>query len=274
MNMRVLVIIVLLVVVITGLVAGVFANSIQHALTVSAGQGVTTTNAATTTGQAASKTQVQATPKAVATATPAMPLQGTMSVVAQDTFQRQDQALWGTATDGRMWDGDANTSAAFSVAGNVGEIANKQGTFSALLGAQSNSNVEVLMSASLSNFNNNGTVNLGVVLRWGDANNWYKALINGTQLSILKRVQGVTTTLGTAPFQAQGDVTYSLRFRAVGATLFVRAWQSAMSEPTTWMVTTTDTALTTGQVGVRVVIQTNSIVKVDSFTATMASSTM
>lgn len=266
MNMRLLLIMVLLVVVIAGLVAGVFANSIQRALTVSA----TTTNAATTTGQAAAKTQ--GAPKAVATAT--MPLQGSTSVVAQDTFQRQDQTLWGTATDGRMWNGDANTSAAFSVAGKVGEIANKSGTFSALLGAQSNSNVEVLMTASLSNFNNNGTVNLGVVLRWGDTNNWYKALINGTQLSVLRRAQGVTTALGSAPFQAQGGVTYSLRFRAVGATLFARAWPSTMPEPTTWMVTTTDTTFTTGQVGVRVVIQPTSIVKVVSFTATTASSTM
>jgi len=271
MNMRLLLIMVLLVVVIAGLVAGVFANSIQHALTVSTGQGVTTTNASTTTGQAA-KTQAQATPKVAATATATMPMQGAGNAVALDTFQRQNQALWGTATDGRVWEGDANTSPVFSIVGKAGQIANKQGTFNALIGGQDNDRVEVLMNASLSSFN--GNVNLGVVLRWGDANNWYKALIDGTHLTVIKRVQGTSSTIGTVPFQAQSGVTYSLRFRAVGATLFARAWQSTMPEPTTWMVTITDTSLTAGQVGVRVVIQTNSIIKVSSFMATAASSTM
>jgi hypothetical protein len=265
MNIRLLMITILLVVIVAGLVSGVFANSIQHALTVSTTQAVTTMKASTTAGQAAPNA-----PKVGVTATATMPMQTPADVVAQDTFQRQDQPLWGVATDGRNWDGDANANPVFSVVGKVGQIANEQGTFNALLGSQANSNVEVLLNASLSNFT--GNVNLGVVLRWGDANNWYKALIDGTHISILRRAQGVSTTLGTAPFQAQGGVMYSLRFRAVGAMLFAKVWQSTMPEPTTWMVTTTDPTLTAGQVGVRVVIQAAVIVKVRSFMATTASS--
>src|SRR5581483_3335689 len=37
------------------------------------------------------------------------------SVLARDTFQRANQASWGTASDGHAWQSDANTSPAFSI---------------------------------------------------------------------------------------------------------------------------------------------------------------
>jgi hypothetical protein len=84
-------------------------------------------------------------------------------------------------------------------------------------------------------------------------------------------VNGVTTVIGTQPFKAQGNVSYKLRFRAIGATIFAKAWRSDMPEPANWMVTTTDMTFTSGQVGLRAVVQNNITIKITMFTATTAS---
>ena len=63
------------------------------------------------------------TPTATATNTPtstphtpsSTPTGGTIGV---DTFQRANQSLWGKASDGQTWGGDANSQGVFSIAGN------------------------------------------------------------------------------------------------------------------------------------------------------------
>ncbi len=40
--------------------------------------------------------------------------------LAQDTFHRANHTYWGTASDGQIWGGDANSSQVFSIAGNSG----------------------------------------------------------------------------------------------------------------------------------------------------------
>ncbi|MDQ2887719.1 MAG: hypothetical protein M3Y39_16725 [Chloroflexota bacterium] len=254
MNKRITLLTVLVILVILGLVAGVFAGAIQKALIIPV-------------------SQMMARPAAPAPA-PAAPtkappvVQGNANTLAQDTFQRQNQQLWGTATDGRAWQGDANMLNAFSIANGSGQIANAQGTLNAVLG-QPVTNVNVTMNGSLNHFNK-GNVNLGAVVRWSDGNNWYKALIDGTHLTMLKRVKGVTTTLGSVPFQAQDGTMYSLRFQAIGAMLFAKAWPVGTTEPTNWMLNITDTALTSGQAGIRVLLQKATIATITSFLVTPA----
>src|SRR5436309_2063923 len=72
------------------------------------------------------------TPTPTPTATPTPTPQP--SVIAQDTFIRANQAHWGTASDGHAWGRDAATSAAFSITGNTGVVANKASNFNATLG--------------------------------------------------------------------------------------------------------------------------------------------
>lgn len=254
MNTRLTLLSVLVILVILGLVAGVFAGAIQKALIIPVSQMMTR--------PAAPAPAPVAPTKAVPT------VQGNVTTLAQDTFQRQNQQLWGTATDGRSWQGDANTLNAFSIANDSGQIANTQGTLNAVLG-EPVTNVTVTMNGSLNHFNK-GNVNLGAVLRWTDGNNWYKALIDGTHLIMLKRVKGITTTLGSVPFQAQDGTMYSLRFQAIGAMLFAKAWPVGTTEPTNWMLNLTDTTLTTGQAGVRVLLQKNTIATITSFLVTPA----
>jgi hypothetical protein len=189
------------------------------------------------------------------------------TVLAKDTFQRAAQTFWGTASDGRAWAGDANSIEVFSIATGAGQIDHAQGTFNAVLGPL-NTNAEVLISASVNHFAAGGKVNVGAVLRWTDANNWYKALFDGTNLQILSRVNGVSTVLASMPFKAADGQAYNLRFRVMGANLFMRAWQSGQPEPATWMLTVADTALTQGMGGVRALVVNTTVVRVTSFLET------
>jgi hypothetical protein len=203
------------------------------------------------------------TPSPSSTVT-ATPTQGT--TLSQDTFQRPDQSLWGTASDGNIWSGDANKSSVFSISGNTGQISNGSGLYNALLGPVT-TDADVLFSGSISAFTN---TNLGAVLRWTDNNNWYRAYIDGTKLTVQKRVNGTMTAIGSTAFAAIGGTSYSLRFRVVGTTLFVKTWHSSNSEPTNWMITVSDTALSSGYGGLRVRMQSGVTGSYSSFLETSA----
>lgn len=238
----------------SGLASGVLARPLQRALVLPPDHPMATIS-------------VGATP---ATMLPT-PTATTLPILAQDTFQRPDQALWGRASDGQSWESDANVQAqSFFIARSQGVIMHAKGTFNAILGPVS-SNVEVTASGSVSRFGA-GQVNFGVVVRWTDSKNWYKALINGTQFVVLKRVKGVTTQLSAQPFAAQGSKLYTLRLQAIGAVFLAKVWSSATMEPPGWMVNVTDTALTTGQGGVRVLVQNDVIVHLAAFSESLARS--
>ena len=261
--------------IIGGLLASFYSQAIEQALTLTPGKN--TPSRVTGIGPK----MPEASPTAIvlpATATQAAQmLQAT--ILAQDTFQRADQALWGAASDGQSWEGDANKMIAFSIAGSNhtwGQIANNRGNqgqgeqiYNALLGPASE-NVNLVVSGSVNLFSLNA--NFGVVLRWKDVNNWYKALIDGSDLIVLKRLNGVTTRLGALHFTALSVKTYTLHFRAIGATLFASAWQSDQSEPAHWMIVVSDMSLVSGQGGVRVVLENNTVIHVASFLETVANS--
>lgn len=250
-----------------GLVAGYFAPGIERSLTVSAAQSKGVSATMGTPG--ALPTRSAATPTAAATAPPVATVPA--GSLAFDTFQRANQTLWGTAFDTQAWSGDANTNAAvFSIVNGAGQIANGQGTFNALLG-RPGTNLDVVASGVVNHFiGDSNKVNFGLVLRWTDGNNWYKALLDGAHLIVVKRVNGASTQLMMMPFQALDGQAYSIHFRALGAMLFARAWLSRAPEPTKWQITTNDTDLTTGLGGVRVLVQNTTIVRVASFLETMA----
>lgn len=252
-------IIITAIIAVIGLFMGLFQGAIQRALTLSPRDNTSQTITKTHT-----TTKAQAPVKTVPTpqTQPAM----TATVLAQDSFQRMNQALWGTASDGTSWNGDANSQQqqnAFSIIGKAGVITNTQGTLNALLGPTL-PNAEVLVSGSINRFG--GTANFGAVLRWTDKNHWYKAYIDGKSLVIVKRLNAVSTILTMLPFPAQNNTLYSIRFRAVGTNLLAKAWVATNAEPTNWQVNATDAALTTGQGGVRVLILSNDVITITSFT--------
>src|SRR5215472_10146007 len=181
-----------------GLISGLFSSRIQAALTL----------------PPYSKTpsvHIAAISTPPATTQPSLAPPGTL---AQDTFLRADQKLWGTASDGQTWSGDANQSNAFSIFGATGQIIGN-GTFNALLG-QPTADIQVVVSGSTNSFAH-GHSNFGTVLRWTNDENWYKAYIDGSSLIVIKRVNGEISRLGAAPFVAQGGISYTLRFGVVGS---------------------------------------------------------
>src|SRR2546430_6083958 len=83
--------------------------------------------------------------------------------------QRANQSLWGTASDGQTWGGDANNRSVFSISGNTGLVSNTGATsYSAVrsaehtseLQSQSNSVCRLLLEKKSD------------VLRWTDGKNW------------------------------------------------------------------------------------------------------
>jgi hypothetical protein len=184
-------------------------------------------------------------------------------ILAQDDFARPDQQLWGVASDGSRWGGDANASPVFSIASGIGRVQGGQGFFNAILGPEE-ANEEVFYSGSVSHFDQTRD-NLGAVLRWTDNNHYYKAYFDGANLILIKKSAGVTTRLAAVPFAAQDGVSYSLRFRAVGQELFVRVWPSAGPEPGSWAITANDSALATGFGGLRVLLESGITVTVTRF---------
>ena len=257
--------------VLVGTVSAMFSPGLKSALTVPASRLMTPTAKGMNTMKPSivTTTVMQPTVQSIGTtAVTPMPAQPTAtmtspSYLAQDTFQRMNQPLWGKATDGQTWQGNANSSQSFAIDGNMGVISNGMGALEAILGPRV-SDAEVLCSGSISLFTN-GVNNLGLVLRWSDSNNWYKAYIEGNQLILLKRVMGIITLLKAVAFPAQSGQAYTLRFRAMGSLLMAKAWLTSQPEPAQWQVMATDTALTTGFGGLRVLLQLNAVAQLTLF---------
>ncbi len=109
---------------------------------------------------------------------------------------------------------------------------------------------------------------LGAVLRRADAKNWYRALINGTNLIIQKKVNGTLTLLGKTAFAATAGTSYTLRFSIVGSTLSAKVWQTCTTEPASWMITLTDSSLLSGRCGIYLQVQSTVTADITSFLAT------
>lgn len=188
-------------------------------------------------------------------------------ILAQDTFQRANQAYWGTASDGQAWTGNAKSSSAFSINGNVGQIVGSaNNTYSALLGPTA-TNAEAVFSGSISSFSN-GSTNMAAVLRWTDRNNFYKAYIDGKHLIMLKMANGSITRIASTSFAATPAISYTLRFNIVGTTLSAKVWQTGTTEPGAWMVTATDATFSSGKCGLYVHLLTGVSVGITSFQVT------
>ncbi len=177
--------------------------------------------------------------------TPSAPSGGTLG--SKDTFQRSNQTYWGTASDGNAWGADASNNSTFSISGSTGKVTGSTaGIVNGTLGTSANdSEVDAIMSATA--FTNSS---FGVVLRYTDSNNLYKAYLDGSNIKVAKMIGGATTTLATATFNAGIATPYSIRFKAVGPNLYAKVWASNSTEPTSWTVTTTDTNLISGKNGV------------------------
>lgn len=213
--------------------------------------------------QHGTKTTVAVTPVATTTKTNSN-TQPPLNALAQDTFARPDQPLWGTSSNGQAWSADAAKAPAFSIANHAGVVGNASGIYDAILGPRT-ADSEVIFSGSISHFN---ASNMGVVLRWTDANNLYKVFIDGTNLTALKKVNGVVTVLQSVPFAAQDGKSYTLHARIAGTGIAASAWPTGQAEPGNWMLTANDTSLASGFDGLRLIVQNGITIRITSFLET------
>ncbi len=190
--------------------------------------------------------------------------------LVQDTFQRPDQQGWGTASDGQVWQGDADDATRFAIRSGAGEIGGGQGKITALLG-QPSTNADITLSGSITAFATTAT-NIGAVVHYRNPDEWDKAYIDGTNLVILQCANGRNTTLAFVPFLAQANTSYIIRFRANTTLLEAKAWQSETPEPGAWMVHASEKTLQVGRSGIRVVLQPTVFVHITSFIVQSAAS--
>jgi hypothetical protein len=183
------------------------------------------------------------------------------ATLAHDSFQRADQPFWGRAGDGQPWGADANSLNVFSIAGGSGQLANGQGAYDALLGPQAGDG-EIVFTGSISRFN---ATSFGALLRWQDANNWYRASLDGAYLFITRNVAGVSTRLGVSPFAAEAGTLYTLRFRVQGTVLAVKAWAAGTPEPPSWLMILKDNSLHSGYSGLHFVVRKRVKVSITAF---------
>ena len=187
------------------------------------------------------------------------------TLMVDDTFARQNQQFWGTAADEQSWQADAASNTLFSIQGKQGVLTGggQAGYYDAILGAVT-ANAVVVFSGSINSYQQ---ANMSALLRWQDANNWYKAYIDGTTLGFRRDVNGQVTTLAQIPFQASTNVNYTMRFRLVGNLLQVRVWQTDQDEPASWLLAFTDPAasLTPGKGGIRLETTSGTIIDITMF---------
>jgi len=247
------------------LLAARFTTQIQSALTVPVQiKFAAPTHVAVPTS---ASTRLAVAPTQVPSAVPSPKNSVTLpptGILAQDNFQRPDQAFWGITTGGQAWGADARASQSFAVVNHMGAVTNGSGVYDAILGPRA-TNVEVVLSGSLNHY---ATSSLGPVLRWTDANNLYKVFLGGGQLILLKKVAGVVTILKTVTFPAQDGTAYTFRFRATGSQLSARVWPANQPEPSNWMIMVTDNDLQSGYGGLRVVMQSGATANITSFMET------
>lgn len=177
--------------------------------------------------------------------------------LAYDSFARNTTNTWGIATDGQTWNQDALSNKQFSVSHGNGYITNGSDQYNATLGPRI-INAVASIQGSTSTFT--GSNNLGLSLRWNDNNNLYESILDGKNLFIIRRYQGVRTVLGTTPFNATAGTVYHLKFRVQGSQIQARAWDTNTPEPSTWMVDVTDSALSSGFGGVRTLLHNGTAV--------------
>jgi serine/threonine protein kinase len=194
-------------------------------------------------------------------------------LLAQDTFQRADQPLWGTASDGRKWSGDAATSSDFSILHQQGQVhrtATGHSLYTATLGT-ANPDVEILVTAMLDSFNGS---HIGVMLRYSNDNHYYKVLLDGGSLHFLKRIdpQHGPAIGQSIAYSPQAQTLYTLRLRMTGSLLQAKVWQANTTEPAGWMISATDSdpAFATGMGGLRPQLNQGVTLTVTSFQMSLA----
>jgi hypothetical protein len=184
-----------------------------------------------------------------------------------DTFDRNLTSSWGSANTGQTWTNVSGSASDYSVTGSAGvhtHTAVNVGHHS-VIGPTTVRDFEAYAELQWPGIAPTGAAyELAIIGRYTNTSNYYYFRTRWTEtdlleVAIVKVVAGVFTQLGSSVFNPQhfpngGTVNgvVSMRAEAQGSMLRVKVWdESVGTEPVAWTITTTDTALTAGQLGLR-----------------------
>lgn len=176
---------------------------------------------------------------------------------ASDRFDRAD-----TTELGPDWIESLPDLAIFSDQVRNADAGNKSAVWIQSVGVDQDVSVDCKVTAD-----NNAC---GVMARWSDENNFYRARLDVGQGNILlaKTVNGVTTVLGSAARTMQHDTYYKLRLVAQGSTLSV-----FFADETTPLITAVDASLNGLLTGIRSFATAPGTTWFDNFSATSSAPT-
>lgn len=194
-------------------------------------------------------------------ATPIVAAMGSQPVLASDDFKRSNQTNWGVAPDGQFWLADAQKTDSFSISEDKGIIKASAGFRCGVLGPVVTDS-EVLFAASLSSYNQS---DLGAILRWNNANDFYQVVLNGQGITLSRVVNGMETPLDIVPLTPRAGASYTFLFRAVGSQLSAMVWPTGQPAPANWQISLADSALTAGRAGIGAFMQAGTQVQVSNF---------
>ena len=183
-----------------------------------------------------------------ATKTTAVWVTGTF---AKDVFDRTLATGWGSANQGGAWT-VASSSAPFSVTTGLGAMKINAGqTASAVLAGVTATDADLSVKFAVDKLGG-GTGTQVTVIGRGDKSNGYRGKVvisstGGMTLSVLKVVAGTETAISskavTGVTYVPGD-TYLMRVQVWGSgttNLRAKVWKDGTTEPTTWLVSGSDT---------------------------------
>jgi hypothetical protein len=181
---------------------------------------------------------------------------------AEDNFQRSNMQGWGTTTnnDGLPnygWQRSLATNQPYSQIQSDNGIITYTGTnghkCAGYVAVPASLGGDVLEEVSFSAV---GHQLAGLMLQVTGGSYWYQADINThtNLINLVKRNAGVMNWVASVPFTAQANTAYWVRLdvqpNGTGEILNTRVWAAGTPEPTSWMVTWTDSSpLAAGQTG-------------------------
>lgn len=176
---------------------------------------------------------------------------------AVDTFARTAVSGWGSTDIGQAWTVQSGSSGTYLVNGS-------QGVQTHLAGATSTNRITINVNSPdvdervsflVDTTDTANPIQVNLFGRFTDTSNYYQAyaVLNTDQsmrLVLAKNVAGSATDLivynPVVNLYHNTATWFTLRLRVSGQKLQAKLWPTNVTEPTAWMLSTTDTSLTTG----------------------------
>ncbi|MFE6284343.1 carbohydrate binding domain-containing protein [Streptomyces sp. NPDC057877] len=178
--------------------------------------------------------------------------------VGWDDYTRTLANTWGTSSSGLAWGENGGAASDRSVTGSAGVItlASAPATVRFQRLVANVADCEVLVRISSSQIATGGSMLPGVLLRYVDGSNYYRARVHfGTSGDLFASVTRGVTAVGSAPllpYTYTPGAWFWLRARITGQRVQLRVWPDGQPEPPTWHKdeTVVTDPIASGQVGV------------------------